>query len=64
MANFVRKKLDWDPTHLQYFSYDSFVEVLEKFSAIELLIAIEGEQWARYSMRLFTRNAAFLCRKT
>jgi SAM-dependent methyltransferase len=57
------KNLDWDPTHLQYFSYDSIRELLKQFLTIEKLVPIKGERWAKYSMRLFARNVAFLCRK-
>jgi methionine biosynthesis protein MetW len=57
------KKLKWDPKHLQYFSYDSFKELLQEFFYIEQIIPTQGKRWAKYSMRLFARTVAFLCRK-
>jgi methionine biosynthesis protein MetW len=57
------KRPDWDPTHLQYFSYDSLRELLQDFFTIEEMVVLKGERWAKYSMLLFARNVAFLCRK-
>lgn len=56
------KRLDSDPMHCQYLSYDSLRELLQQFFAIERIIALQGK-WARWSMRLFARNVAYLCRK-
>jgi len=55
------KRLDSDPTHCQYFSYDSLRELLEGFFTIEEVVPLKG-RLARYSMRLFARNVAFRCR--
>jgi SAM-dependent methyltransferase len=57
------KRIDSDPTHLQYLSYDSLRCLLAGFFALEELLSIRG-RLARYSMRLFARNVAFRCRKT
>lgn len=57
------KRLDNDPTHCQYHSYDSLRNLLQQFFTIEAMVALKGGRWARYSMRLFARNVAFLCRK-
>lgn len=55
------KRLDNDPTHTQHFSYNFLVETLSKYFDIRELVAIEGQKWAKYSMRLFARHIAFLC---
>ena len=57
------KPLDRDPTHCRYFTYDTLRELLRQFFIVEEMIPLKGERWARYSMRLFARNVAFLCRK-
>lgn len=57
------KQPDRDPTHLQYFSYDSLRKLRQCFFTIEDVIALEGERLAKYSMSLFARNVAFLSRK-
>jgi methionine biosynthesis protein MetW len=58
------KRLDNDPTHCQYHSYDSLRSLLQQFFMIEEMVPLKGGRWAKYSMRLFARNVAFLCRKT
>jgi SAM-dependent methyltransferase len=55
------KRLDNDPTHTQHFSYSYLIDTLSKFFDIRELVAIEGQKWAKYSMRLFARHVAFLC---
>jgi SAM-dependent methyltransferase len=55
------KRLDNDPTHTQHFSYNYLIETLSKFFKIKEIVAIEGQKWAKYSMRLFARHVAFLC---
>src|SRR2546422_11264093 len=55
------KRLDSDPTHCQYFSFDSLRELLEGFFTIEAMVPLKG-RLARHSMRLFARNVAFRCR--
>jgi SAM-dependent methyltransferase len=55
------KRLDNDPTHTQHFSYDYLIEKLSMFFNIKEIIPIEGQRWAKYSMRLFARHVAFLC---
>ena len=57
------KKLDYDPTHCQYFSYDSLSELLGSFFSVEETVVLKGERWARFSRSLFARNVAFRCRK-
>jgi SAM-dependent methyltransferase len=57
------KRLDNDPTHCQYFSYDSLRALLQEFFSIEAMVPLKGGRWARLSMRLFARNVAFRCRK-
>lgn len=37
--------------------------LLERVFVIETMVALKGGRWASYSMRLFARNVAFLCRK-
>ena len=56
------KRLDSDPTHCQYFSYDSLRELLRPFFTVEEILPLKG-RLARWSMRLFARNVAFRCRK-
>ncbi len=58
------KRLDNDPTHCQYFSYDSLRILLGEFFTIEATVPLKGGRWAGLSMRLFARNVAFRCRKT
>ena len=58
------KRLDNDPTHCQYFSYDSLRTLLGEFFTIEAMVPLKGGRWAGLSMRLFARNVAFRCRKT
>lgn len=55
------KRLDNDPTHTQHFSYDYLIEVLKRFFKVKETVAVEGQKWAKYSMRLFARHVAFLC---
>lgn len=55
------KRLDNDPTHTQHFSYNYLIEMLSKYFIIKEIVAIEGQKWAKYSMRLFARHVAFLC---
>ena len=55
------KRLDNDPTHTQHFSYNYLIETLSKFFNVRETVAIEGQKWAKYSMRLFARHVAFLC---
>jgi hypothetical protein len=57
------KPFDEDPTHCQYFSYDSLRKLLEEFLTVEEVLPLKG-RLARYSMRLFARNVAFRCRKS
>jgi len=57
------KKLDYDPTHCQYFSIDSLTALLEGYFELDEMVALKGGRWARLSMRLFARNVAFRCRK-
>jgi SAM-dependent methyltransferase len=57
------KPLDEDPTHCKYYSYDRLIKLLQQFFSIEDIVALKGEKWARYSMRLFARNVAWLCGK-
>lgn len=57
------KRLDNDPTHCQFFSYDSLRALLGEFFSIEELVPLTGGLWAGLSMRLFARNVAFRCRK-
>jgi len=56
------KRIDNDPTHLQYFSYGSLRRLLAEFFAVEELRPIKG-RLARYSVRLFAHNVAFRCQK-
>lgn len=56
------KRLDSDPTHCQYFSYDSLREILQQFFTIDEMVPLKG-RLAGYAMRLFARNVAFRCRK-
>lgn len=58
------KRLDNDPTHCQYHSYDSLRNLLQQFFTIEAMVPLKGGCWAKYSMQLFARNVAFRCRKT
>jgi SAM-dependent methyltransferase len=57
------KRLDADPTLVQYFSYGSLKEVLQQLFKIDLIMPLRGQFLAKYSMRLFARNVAWLCRK-
>jgi SAM-dependent methyltransferase len=57
------KRLDSDPTHCQYHSYDSLRALLEEVFTIETMLPLKGRRWAALSMRLFARNVAFRCRK-
>lgn len=57
------KRLDSDPTHVQYFSYRSLKEVLQQFFTLDLIIPLRGQPLARYSMDLFARNVAWLSRR-
>ena len=57
------KRLDSDPTHCQYHSYDSLRSLLGEFFAIEAMTPLKGGRWATCSMRLFARNVAFRCRR-
>ena len=62
------KKLCFDETHCQHFSYNSLKELLNRFFAIDKMVPLKSErigrlQLARYSMNLFAKNVAFFCRK-
>lgn len=53
------RRLDNDPTHTQHFSYDYLTKLLANYFDIREIVAIEGQKWAKYSMRLFARHVAF-----
>lgn len=57
------KRLDSDPTHVQYFSYQSLQELLQQRFMVERMVPLTGQPLAHYSMRLFARNVAWRCRK-
>lgn len=57
------RRLDNDPTHCQYHSYDSLQSLLQQFFSIETMVALKGGRWGQYSMRLFARNVAWHCRR-
>ena len=57
------KRLDSDPTHCQYHSYDSLRALLREYFTLEAMVPLKGARWARLSMRLFALNVAFRCRK-
>lgn len=49
-----------DPTHLQYFTYDDLLALLNRRFDVADLHVLKGAPWSRLSMRLFARNVAFL----
>ena len=50
-----------DKTHLQYFSYDDLLILVNRFFAVREIKVLKGDPWAGFSLRLFARNVAFMC---
>lgn len=57
------KKLDYDPTHCQYFCYDTVTALLGSYFDVDEIVVLKGDRWSRISRRLFARNIAFKCIK-
>jgi len=54
---------DVDPTHLQFFKYDEFLELLSTFFTIEDTHVLKGGRKGQKYPKLFARDIAFCCIK-
>ncbi len=57
-----RLTISKDPTHLQFFSYDDAVNLLDQYFVIDQTHVLKGGKLAKAFPNLFARNVAFKCR--